>query len=166
MLRRLARGAALVAAASMVLAGCTQPENDPTDEELASRAGETFERFYEVVDDQFAAGHASAVAFEAYATPEMGERWARDIQAALDAGTSSSGVLRLTNVELRERGEGSVRAALCTDGSGVQSTSEDGGVIPPSGLVAWDATFVTTADDSRLLINDLQPSEDQTVCNS
>ena len=147
----------------MALAGCT-PEDDVTDEELTARVSETFEGFYEVVDDQFAAGRARADAFEAYATTEMGERWARDIQAALDTGTTSRGVLRVTRVDLRERSDGSVRASLCTDGSDVQSTREDGSVISPSGLVAWRAVFVTT--DSRLLIDDLQPSEDQSVCNS
>lgn len=166
MLRRLASGAALVAAAAMVLVGCTPPEPTETDEQLLVYASDSFNGFYGVVDDQFSAGQASPGAFEQYATPEMSARWANDIQAALNAGTMSHGVLELTNIELRDRTQNTVRVALCTDGNGVRSTDSEGNTIAPSGLVAWDAEFVSASDGTRLLIDDLQPSEDQSVCNS
>jgi hypothetical protein len=163
MLRRLASGAALVTTMALVLAGCTPPE--PSDAELSVRARDTFDKFYQVVDSQFAAGRASPGAFQAYATPRMAELWAGDIRAALESGTSSSGVLVLKNLEVRDRSETTLQASLCTDGSEIRSSDADGNVIAPSGLVPWEAVFVISGNDGRLLIDDLQPSEDASVCN-
>ena len=164
MLRRLAAGVTLVVA--LALAGCTPPEPTLTDEQRIAQASDTFEGFYAVVDEQFAAGQASPAAFSQFATPELGSQWANDIQAALNAGTSSRGVLELTNVELRQRSVTGFTAALCTDGSGIEGTDATGTPIPPSGLLAWDAAFTDADDGSRVLLDQLEPSEDSAVCEA
>lgn len=136
-----------------------------TDTEVLAEAKETFDGFYRVVDEQFAAGQASPNAFERYATSELGTRWANDIQAALNAGTSSRGVLRLVNIQLKERTPGRVSVTLCTDGSDIEGTDQDGVPITPSGLVPWDATFEPSPETSDLLLDELEPSEDGAVCD-
>lgn len=165
MLRRLASGAALISAA-LLLAGCTPPANEPTDAEILEEARETFDGFYRVVDQQFAVGQASPSAFDRYATSELGARWANDIQAALNAGTSSRGVLRLINIQLEERSTGRISVALCTDGSDIEGTDRNGVPIPPSGLVPWDAAFETSPEAQDLLLDELEPSEDGAVCDN
>lgn len=166
MLRRLASGAALVAIVTVALAGCTPAASESTDAEVLDEVRETFDGFYQVVDQQFAAGQASPSAFERYATSELGARWANDIQSALDAGTSSRGVLRLVNIELEERTTDRVRVALCTDGSDIEATDQDGVPITPSGLVPWDAAFERSPETSDLLLHEFEPSEDGAVCDT
>ncbi|WP_156905971.1 hypothetical protein [Agrococcus lahaulensis] len=172
MLRRLAGGAALVLAA-ITLSGCTQPmpevsEPAPTTTSTSQppptteQAQSTFEAFYAAVDAQFAAGVASADALSEHATSDLAERWAGFIREDLAAGQVSRGVLEVTAIEAEEVVVDGIRVRLCTDGRNIVTTDPQGLRIPPSGLVAWSAEFEDS--DSGLLLANLQPLQDQSIC--
>ena len=148
--------------AALVLVGCTPPE--PTEEELVAEAREAFDGFNQALDSHAADGNLVASDLEEYATPELAEQWAQDVQASLDAGTTSRGVLTLVDIELVSHSADQVAARLCTDGRGIETTRSDGSTVTPSALVAWSATFVRANDQSDLLLASLDPTQDQAIC--
>ncbi|WP_206448074.1 hypothetical protein [Agrococcus sp. KRD186] len=162
MLARLTSGIALASIAALVLVGCTPPE--PSDDEVLAEARESFDSFYQTVDEQMAAGSASATDFEEYATRELAAQWAQDVQAVIDDGTTSRGVLEVVDLALVDRSDDRISTHLCTDGRNITTTHPDGSMQEPSGLVAWSATFVPRDDSSRLLLASLDPIQDQAIC--
>lgn len=161
MLARLTSGIALASMAALVLVGCTPDE--ATDEVLAE-ARVSFEGFYRTVDEQMVAGTVDEADFEQYATPELAAQWARDIQAILDAGTVSRGVLAIVDIELVDQSDDVVSTSLCTDGRDITTVYSDGSTQEPSRLVAWTATFTRANDGTALLLASLDPSQDQSIC--
>lgn len=177
MLARLGSGLALAAVAALALVGCSPPEPvattpaaeptvEPTlsDEEALRQAQATFDSFYQAVDAQFAAGQASPEALQEDATPELADSFASEIAAFLAEGEVSRGVLEITAIELEERTADRISTLMCTDASGIETTDAQGNVKPAGGLVAWSMELVR--DDGRLLIDTLDPVQDQGICGS
>lgn len=148
--------------AALVLVGCTPPE--PTEEELIAEARETFDGFFEAIDEGNAAGAISAEDLEPYATPDLAAQWAADVQATIDQGTTSRGVLEMVDAQIVSRSDDEMTLKLCTDGRGIETTLADGSTLEPSELVAWSADYVAVGDDDGPLLSALDPIQDQEVC--
>ena len=102
---------------------------------------------------------------EQYATEELAAAWAADLQASLDAGTSSHGVPIVTDIELVDESSDSISAQICTDDRDVVTTRDDGTSPEGNGLVAWEATLVpSSADGASMLLDSFDPIVDQSVC--
>lgn len=162
MLRRLGSGVALASIGALVLAGCTPPE--PTEEDLLSDARETFDGFFQAIDEGNAEGAISSEDLEPYATPDLAAQWAADVQATIDAGTTSRGVLEVVDVRLVNRSSDQMSLELCTDGRGIETTLADGSTLEPSELVAWSAHYVAVGTDDGPLLSALDPIQDQEIC--
>ncbi|MGY3127681.1 hypothetical protein ACVWW9_001180 [Agrococcus sp. UYP33] len=170
MLRRLAAGVALVAA--LALAGCTPPEptesttpvaTPTSDAELVMEATQAFADFYSDVDEQFGRGSASGPGLEEHATPAFAAEFAAQIQATLDRGEVSRGVLEVTALEITERSQSGLTAHMCTSAENVRTTQANGDVRQGEGLDAWTVTFERRTD-GRLLVAVLDLSEDENIC--
>lgn len=163
---KLGTSIALISITAMLLVGCTpeEPGETASPTTVTDEVTATFDGFYQAVDAQYAAGEASVEGLSEYATDAMAVTWAADVQSTIDAGRMSRGVLRITAVEIVSETQGAIQARLCTDGSGIETTHQDGSTQAPSGLVAWAAGFERAGQGSRLLLDDLQPIADTGIC--
>jgi hypothetical protein len=167
---------ALVTASAM-LVGCAPPGDEPatssssspsevqSDSQALAEAVEVFDRFYAAVDDQFATGEASAQALAEHATPSLAREFAAEIQAFLDGGQVSRGVLVVTNSELVGRTPNGIDLLLCTDASAIETRDAEGNVQPAGALVAWSA-HLERSPNGNLRLDELDPTQDQGVCNA
>ncbi|WP_143143737.1 hypothetical protein [Agrococcus sp. Marseille-P2731] len=166
MLGRLGSRVALASIAVLLLAGCAPEE--PTPEETPdaqSELQEAFDGFYRTVDAQFARGSADAAELQQHATENLATRWAADIQAALDSGIRSRGVLVITNTTVTRESAEQVDALICTDGAAISTTTSDGSTQAPSELLAWRSEFVPNEEGPGLRIAALEPIADRSVCD-